>query len=89
MKSISCSEASAHLAELMDQVCQDHRPVRIKRKGKSSVVMLALADYQALGETLYLLRSPSNARRLLLAIEQLAATQQPGQAPAYSPSATP
>lgn len=89
MKSIGWNEANAHLDELMEQVCKDHRPVRIKGKGQSSVVMLALTEYQALEETWYLLRSPQNARRLLLAIEQLAATQQPGQVPAYSPSTTP
>lgn len=89
MKSIGWNEANAHLDELMDRVCKEHRPVRIDRRGRPSVVMLSLTDYQALEETWYLLRSPQNARRLLLAIEQLAATQQPGQVPAYSPSTTP
>jgi antitoxin YefM len=34
--------------------------------------MLSLEDYKALEETAYLLRSPTNARRLLAAVAQLA-----------------
>ena len=33
--------------------------------------MLSLEDYNALEETAYLLRNPTNARRLLAAAEQL------------------
>ncbi|MEW8396076.1 MAG: type II toxin-antitoxin system prevent-host-death family antitoxin, partial [Candidatus Thiodiazotropha sp.] len=53
------------------QVCEDHAPVIITRKGAGSVVMISLDDYQALEETAYLLRSPKNARRLLESIAEL------------------
>jgi antitoxin YefM len=43
----------------------------ITRNGDQSVVMLSLEDYKALEETAYLLRTPSNARRLLSAVAQL------------------
>ncbi len=33
--------------------------------------MVALADYESLKETAYLMRNPANARRLLGAIERL------------------
>ena len=73
MDAISYSAARANLAKTMDRVCEDHSALIITRKGESSVVMLSLEDYQALEETAYLLRSPANARRLLQAVDELAA----------------
>ena len=73
MDAISYSTARANLAKTMDRVCEDHSALIITRKGESSVVMLSLDDYQALEESAYLLRSPVNARRLLAAVDQLAA----------------
>jgi antitoxin YefM len=55
----------------MGQVCHGHAPVVIKRKGKASVVMMSLKEYQAMEETTYLLRSPANARNLLESIAEL------------------
>jgi antitoxin YefM len=55
----------------MDRVCNDHEPLIITRNGQQSVVMLSLEDFTALEETAYLLRSPTNAKRLLAAMEQL------------------
>ena len=40
-------------------------------RAEQSVVMLSLDDYNALAETAYLLRNPTNAKRLLSAIGQL------------------
>ncbi|KNZ32901.1 MAG: antitoxin YefM [Methylibium sp. NZG] len=57
----------------MDRVCNDHEALIITRNGEQSVVMLSLEDFQSLEETAYLLRSPSNAKRLLSAAAQLAA----------------
>lgn len=71
MDAISYSAARANLAKTMDRVCEDHSPLIITRKGESSVVMLSLDDYQALEETAYLLRNPTNARRLLQAVDEL------------------
>jgi len=71
MDAISYSTARANLAKTMDRVCEDHAPVIITRQGEDSVVMMSLADYQALAETTYLLRSPANAQRLLEAVDQL------------------
>ena len=71
MKTISYSAARQNLAQTMEQVCEDHSPVIITRKNKSSVVMISLEDYEALEETAYLLRSPENARRLFESIAEL------------------
>lgn len=73
MDAITYSAARANLAKTMDRVCDDHEPLIITRNGEQSVVMLSLEDYKALEETAYLLRSPTNAKRLLSAVTQLAA----------------
>jgi antitoxin YefM len=73
MDAISYSTARANLATTMNRVCEDHEPLIITRNGQPSVVMLSLEDFTALEETSYLLRSPTNAKRLMTAIEQLTA----------------
>ena len=73
MKSITYSAARERLAETMDRVCEDHAPVLITRKRDQAVVMMSLAEYDALEETAHLLRSPRNAQRLLESIQQLEA----------------
>ena len=65
----------ANLASTMTRVCEDHEPLIITRNSEQSVVMLSLEDYTALEETAYLLRTPANARRLLVAVGQLNAGQ--------------
>ena len=71
MDAISYTSARAKFAATMERVCTDHDPLIITRSHAQSVVMLSLEDYQALEETAYLLRSPTNARRLLAGIDQL------------------
>jgi len=73
MKAITYTAARETLADTMQRVCEDHDPVVITRRRDQAVVMMALADYEALEETAYLLRNPSNARRLRSAVEQLRA----------------
>jgi antitoxin YefM len=75
MDAITYSSARANLASTMDRVCSDHEPLIITRNGQQAVVMLSLEDFKALEETAYLLRSPANARRLLISIAQLNASQ--------------
>jgi antitoxin YefM len=65
--SISASEARQRLFPLLEQVNVDHEPVRITSKAGDAVLMSA-DDYDAWQETVYLLRSPENARRLMEAV---------------------
>ena len=71
MDAITYSSARANLASTMDRVCNDHEALIITRNGEQAVVMLSLEDFQALEETAYLLRNPTNARRLLSATARL------------------
>ncbi|MBK6510756.1 MAG: type II toxin-antitoxin system prevent-host-death family antitoxin [Haliea sp.] len=73
MESISYTAARSNLAKTMAQVCDDHAPIAITRKGEGAVVMISMEDYQALEETAYLLRSPKNTRRLIESIADLEA----------------
>lgn len=71
MDAISYTAARENLAATMDKVCEDRSPIIITRKREQSVVMLSLAEYEALEETAYLLQSPANAKRLMAARESL------------------
>lgn len=75
MDAMTYTAARANLARTMDRVCNDHEALIITRNDEQSVVMLSLEDDKALEETAYLLRTPSNARRLLSAVAQLNAGQ--------------
>ncbi|MGH3966543.1 MAG: type II toxin-antitoxin system Phd/YefM family antitoxin [Mycobacterium sp.] len=65
--SISASEARQRLFPLLEQVNTDHQPVRITSRAGDAVLMSA-DDYDSWQETVYLLRSPENAKRLMEAV---------------------
>ncbi|MFG2984803.1 type II toxin-antitoxin system Phd/YefM family antitoxin [Streptomyces sp. NPDC048258] len=65
--SISASEARANLFPLIERVNTDHAPVRITSRSGDAVLMSA-DDYDSWQETVYLLRSPANAQRLMEAV---------------------
>lgn len=73
MEAMGFSHARRSLSQTFDRVCADHEPVIVMRQGKAkqSVVIMSLEDYQSLEETVYLLRSPANAKRLLESVRQL------------------
>lgn len=71
MDAITYTRARANLAQTIDSVCDNHAPVIITKRNDRAVVMLSLEDFQALEETSYLLRNPTNARRLLDSINEL------------------
>lgn len=73
MKTMSYTESRARYAEVLDGVINDREEVVITRAGREPVVIVSLADYESLRETAYLMRSPTNARRLLDAMERLEA----------------
>ena len=70
MNILTFSEARAGLKAVMDDVCTDHSPTVITRQSGEAVVMLSLADFNSIEETLYLLGSPKNATRLMASFDQ-------------------
>ena len=71
MEVLTYSDTRAKLKEVMDRVVVDHSPVVVARKRGESIVMVSLADWTAMEETLYLSSSPRNAQRLTDAIAEL------------------
>lgn len=65
--SITAREARQRLLSLLRQVNTKHEPVRITSKEGDAVLMSA-EDYDSWQETVYLLRSPANAQRLMEAV---------------------
>jgi antitoxin YefM len=73
MDVLSYSETRARLKEVMDRVVEDRAPVIVTRQKAEAVVMVSLADWNAMEETLHLLSSPTNAARLRDATAELEA----------------
>jgi antitoxin YefM len=71
MDVLSYSDTRAKLKEVMDRVVDDHTPIVITRQKAEAVVMVSLADWNAMEETVYLLSNPTNAARLREAIREL------------------
>jgi antitoxin YefM len=71
MDVLSYSDTRARLKEVMDRVVEDRAPVVVTRKRGEAVVMVSLADWNGMEETLRLLSSPTNAARLSEAVQQL------------------
>lgn len=69
MSAITASDARRNLFGLIQQVNEDHAPVEVVSKHGNAVI-ISKADYDALTETDYLLRSPKNAERLLGSLER-------------------
>ncbi|MET9833431.1 type II toxin-antitoxin system prevent-host-death family antitoxin [Streptomyces sp. NPDC006385] len=59
----------AHLFPLIEQVNEDHAPVHITSR-KGNAVLMSEEDFNSWTETVHLLRSPKNARRLLDSIAE-------------------
>ena len=57
MTTLTASEARANLYRLIDQVAESHQPIHIVGK-RTSAVLLAVEDWQAIQETLFLLSVP-------------------------------
>ena len=71
MDVMTYTDARSELKSVMDRAIHDRQPVVITRKNREAAVMISLDEYNAMVETLNLLRSPENARRLRRSIDQL------------------
>ncbi|MEU0488349.1 type II toxin-antitoxin system Phd/YefM family antitoxin [Nocardiopsis sp. NPDC006139] len=66
--SISANEARANLYPLIKKVQEDHDVIHITSRQHGNAVLMSEEDWNGWMETVYLLRSPANASRLLEAI---------------------
>lgn len=71
MDVLNFTEARANLKSVMDQVVENRSPVVVTRQKAEAVVLVSLSDWNAIEETLHLLSTPANARRLRASIAEL------------------
>ena len=65
---VSYTDFRDRLAAYMDQVWDSRAPLHVTRQGGRAVVVMAEEEFEGWMETVHLLRSPANARRLLQSI---------------------
>jgi antitoxin YefM len=66
---ITYSHVRANLATILDLVSENREIVKITRRNGADVALIAADELSSLLESVYLLRSPSNAKRLFSAME--------------------
>lgn len=66
----SYTDARQNLASLLDRIEQENVVALIKRRGHQDIAVLPADELLALTESLHLLRSPENAKRLFAALEE-------------------
>lgn len=71
MQTVSYSEARENLKAMIDKVVADRAPLTITRQRGEGAVLVSESEWASIEETLYLLRSPKNAKRLLESIAEL------------------
>lgn len=70
MDHVSYTKLRQNLKKHMDGVCENCAPLVVTRQNGEPVVMLSLAEYESLEETLHLLSDPANAEHLRRSMAQ-------------------
>ena len=71
MSQVSYTEFRAHLAVYLDRIEEDRAELVVTRQNRADIVVLPRAELNSIRETLHLLSTPANAKRLLDSIAQL------------------
>lgn len=71
MEILTVSDTRANLKAVLDRVVADKAPVAIARAKGEGVVMISQSEWEGMQETMHLLSSPANARRLLDSVRDL------------------
>lgn len=75
MRVVSYSDARNNLKSILDQVVADHDYTIISRSDADDAVVMSLKQFNALMETVHLLKSPANSAHLAKSICQYRAGQ--------------
>lgn len=70
---VSYTNLRQNLSSHLDKVEQDRVELVVTRQNREPVVIVSLADWESMQETLYLLSNQANAARLLGSINELEA----------------
>ncbi|MGF1490139.1 MAG: type II toxin-antitoxin system Phd/YefM family antitoxin [Prochloraceae cyanobacterium] len=66
----SYTQARDNFASLLDRIESENSIAIIQRRGHKDMAILAADELESILETIHLIRSPNNARRLLDAIDR-------------------
>ena len=69
-KQTNYSNLRQNLASTLNEAIEDRSIIIVNRPGKEDVAILAASELSSMIETLHLLKSPANAKRLFAAIER-------------------
>lgn len=72
---VSLTELRANMAKHFDKVEADRDELVITRRNHEALVVMPLAEWEGMRETLHLLSSPANAERLRASIAEADAGQ--------------
>lgn len=75
MKTISFAKANRDFEAVLDTVNDNAEMMFVNRQNGNDAVIMSLAHYNSLMETLYLLKSPANSSHLSESIQQYRAGQ--------------
>ncbi len=70
MSQTNFSDFRQNLANYLDEVEANRAPLLVTRQGHGNVVVMSEAEFEGWRETVHLLRSPTNASRLLASIAE-------------------
>ena len=71
MQTLSYSSLRVHWAKIVSGITMNHAPVVIHDGETEPVVIMSLSDFEAYEETAYLLKSPSNRKRLQESVDEI------------------
>ena len=71
MKTFSYNGSAEQFTEILDYVEAHREEAMTTRAGHEPTVVMPLSEYASLRETMYLMNSPANARRLMDSIARL------------------
>lgn len=71
MAHVRLTEFRQNIATYYDAVIESRAPLHVTRQGAESVVVIAEEEFESMQETLHLLSTPANARRLRESLDQL------------------
>ena len=69
-KNTNYTNLRQNLASMLDEAIEDRNIIIVSRTGKEDVAILAASELSSMIETLHLLKSPANAKKLFAAIER-------------------
>lgn len=71
MRTIHHNNLIEQLTSVIEQITEEHQPIRLEFPNSVKAVLLSEEDYSSLMETIYLLSNPVNAEKLLQAVNRL------------------